>query len=41
MTELLIDECLNAELALMARERRHYEAFNVVWIGNPAGETGS
>ena len=34
MTKLLIDECLSAELALMARERGHHEASHVVWIGN-------
>ena len=33
MTKLLIDECLSAELALMARERGHHEASHVVWIG--------
>ena len=32
-TKLSIDECLSAELALMARERGHYEASHVVWIG--------
>jgi len=33
MTKLLIDECLSAELALMARERGHHDASHVVWIG--------
>ena len=33
MTKLLIDECLSAELALMARELGHPEASHVVWIG--------
>lgn len=33
MTKLLIDECLSAELALMARERGHHLASHVVWIG--------
>jgi uncharacterized protein DUF5615 len=33
MTKLLIDECLSAELALMARERGHHESSHVVWIG--------
>lgn len=33
MSKLLIDECLSAELALMARERGHHEASHVVWIG--------
>jgi len=33
MTKLLVDECLSAELALMARERGHHEASHVVWIG--------
>ena len=33
MTKLLIDECLSAELALMARQRGHHEASHVVWIG--------
>ncbi|MFP5236011.1 MAG: DUF5615 family PIN-like protein [Acidobacteriota bacterium] len=33
MTKLLIDECLSAELALMAREQGHHEASHVVWIG--------
>jgi hypothetical protein len=33
MTRLLIDECLSAELALIARERGHHEASHVVWIG--------
>jgi hypothetical protein len=33
VTKLLIDECLSSELALMARERGHYEASHVVWIG--------
>jgi hypothetical protein len=33
MTKLLIDECLSAELALMARECGHHEASHVVWIG--------
>jgi hypothetical protein len=33
MTKLLIDECLSAELALMARERGHFEASHVVWVG--------
>jgi Domain of unknown function (DUF5615) len=33
MTKLLIDECLSAELALLARERGHHEASHVVWIG--------
>jgi hypothetical protein len=33
MTKLLIDECLSAELALMARERGHHDASLVVWIG--------
>lgn len=33
MTKLLIDECLSAELALMARERGYHEASHVVWIG--------
>lgn len=33
MTKLLIDECLSAELALVARERGHHEASHVVWIG--------
>jgi hypothetical protein len=33
MTKLLIDECLSAELAVMARERGHHEASHVVWIG--------
>jgi hypothetical protein len=33
MTKLLIDECLSAELALMARERGHHQASHVVWIG--------
>jgi Domain of unknown function (DUF5615) len=33
VTKLLIDECLSAELALMARERGHHEAFHVIWIG--------
>lgn len=33
MTKLLIDECLSAELVLMARERGHHEASHVVWIG--------
>jgi hypothetical protein len=33
MTKLLIDECLSAGLALMARERGHHEASRVVWIG--------
>jgi len=30
---LLINECLSAELALIARERGHHEASHVVWIG--------
>lgn len=33
MSKLLIDECLSAELALVARERGHPEASHVVWIG--------
>lgn len=33
MTKLLIDECLSAGLAVMARERGHHEASHVVWIG--------
>lgn len=33
MTKLLIDECLSAELALMARGRGHHEASHVLWIG--------
>jgi hypothetical protein len=33
MTKLLIDECLSAELALMARERGHHLATHVSWIG--------
>jgi hypothetical protein len=33
MTKLLIDECLSAELAHMARERGHHDASHVVWIG--------
>jgi predicted nuclease of predicted toxin-antitoxin system len=33
MTKMLIDECLSAELALMARERGHHETSHVVWIG--------
>jgi hypothetical protein len=33
LTKLLIDECLSAELALMARERGHHEASHVVWTG--------
>lgn len=33
MTKLLIDECLSAELALMARELGHAEASHVIWIG--------
>ena len=33
MTKLLIDECLSAELALMARLHGHHEASHVVWIG--------
>jgi hypothetical protein len=33
VTKLLIDECLSAELALMARERGHHQASHVVWIG--------
>jgi Domain of unknown function (DUF5615) len=33
MTRLLTDECLSAELALIARERGHHEASHVVWIG--------
>lgn len=33
MTKLLIDECLSAELASMARERGHHEASHVAWIG--------
>jgi hypothetical protein len=33
MTKLIIDECLSAELALMARERGHHDASLVVWIG--------
>ncbi len=33
MIKFLIDECLSAELALMARERGHHEASHVVWIG--------
>jgi hypothetical protein len=33
MSKLLIDECLRAELALMARERGHHEASHVVWVG--------
>jgi hypothetical protein len=33
MTKLLIDECLSAELALMARDRGHHEASHVMWIG--------
>jgi hypothetical protein len=33
MTRLLIDECLSAELVLLARERGHHEASHVLWIG--------
>jgi len=33
MIKLLIDECLSAELVLMARERGHHESSHVVWIG--------
>jgi len=33
MTKLLIDECLNAQIALMAREHDHHKASHVVWIG--------
>jgi len=33
MAKLLIDECLSAELALLARERGHHEASHVLWIG--------
>jgi len=33
VTKLLIDECLSAELALLARERGHSFASHVVWIG--------
>lgn len=33
MTKLLIDECLSAELALMAREHGHHLASHVAWIG--------
>jgi hypothetical protein len=33
MTKLLIDECLSAELTLMARERGHHNSSHVVWIG--------
>jgi predicted nuclease of predicted toxin-antitoxin system len=33
MTKLLIDACLSAELALVARERGHPQASHVVWIG--------
>ena len=31
--KLLIDECLSAELAFLARERGYYEASHVIWIG--------
>jgi len=33
MTKLLIDECLSGKLALMARDRGHFESSHVVWIG--------
>ncbi|MBV9033229.1 MAG: DUF5615 family PIN-like protein [Acidobacteriaceae bacterium] len=31
--KLLVDECLSAELTLLARERGYYEASHVTWIG--------
>jgi hypothetical protein len=33
MSKLLFDECLSAELALMARGRGHHDASHIVWMG--------